>query len=189
MAKNFRQVGSSITISGVTSATIPAGSLYRRTGLSTLNRGWIGVVEDEIVGSSVALQTLDGRSINIGDGVAGETQFGTGKGDMTVEGVFTFRLPASGTYVVDGAPIYGRFTSNVASGVTDNVLVASPYTQFGAISGALVGFSVGNSYVGTVTPFVGMNVVDVKLLGLPMHGFEKCGPAQASAGPGESPLL
>lgn len=176
MAKNFRQKGDSITISGV-SATVPGGSLYRRSGYSALGRAWIGVVEDEIIGTSATAQTLDGRPIQIGDGVAAEAQAGPGKGDMTIEGVFTFRLPASGTYILDGAPLYANFSSNVASGVTDNVTGA---TFMGAISGALVGFAVGGNYVSNIVPFAGMNVVDVKLLGLPVHGLAAIGPASTS---------
>ncbi len=168
------------TISGVSSATIPAGSLYRRSGLSSTSRAWIGVVEDDIIGSSVAAQTLDGRSVNIGDGVAAETQYGTGKGDMTIEGVFTFRLAASGVYVVDGDPLYAQFDgNNVASGVTDNVNL-STLVQFGAISGACVGFAVGGNYTATTAPFTGMNVVDVKLLGLPLHGLAATAPATST---------
>ena len=175
MAKNFRQVGTSITISGVTSGTIPPGSLYRRTGGAATARAWIGVVEDEVIGSTVAQTTIDGRPINIGDGVAGEAQFGTGKGDMTIEGVFTFRLPYSGALVLDADPVYAEFTNNVASGVTDNMTSAG--VQFGAISGSLVGFAVGANYISTVAPFVGMNVVDVKLLGLPLHGIQTVAPS------------
>jgi len=174
MAKNFRQQGNSITISGVTSGTIVGGSLYRRTGSAATGRAWIGVVEDDITGSTVQLTTLDGRPIQIGDGVAAESQTGTGKGDMTIAGVFTFRLPASGTLVVDGDPLWAQFTSNVASGVTDNVIGD---VWMGAISGALVGFAVGGNYTATTVPFTGMNVVDVKLTGLPLHGLAAIAPA------------
>ena len=175
MAKNFRQVGKSITISGVTSSTIPAGSLYRRTGGATGAAAWIGVVEDEILGSSVAAQTLDGRPILIGDGVAAEAQTSSGKGDMTIEGVFTFRLPYSGALVLDADPVYAEFTNNFASGVTDNKTAAG--VQFGPLSGACVGFAVGQNYISTVQPFVGMNVVDVKLLGPPLQGLAAIAPA------------
>ena len=177
MAKNFRQQGNSITISGVSTGTITGGSLYRRTGYSSTGRAWIGVVEDDITGTSTQLTTLDGRPIQIGDGVAAEAQTGTGKGDMTIEGVFTFRLPASGTYVVDGDPLWAVFTSDVASGVTDNVIGA---TFMGAISGALVGFAVGGNYTGSTVPYTGMNVVDVKLTGLPLHGLASVAPASSS---------
>lgn len=177
MAKNFRQQGNSLTITGITSQTIAAGSLYRRTGTGQSGdaRAWIGCVEDEILGTSVANTTVDGRPIQIGDGVAAEAQFGTGKGDMTIEGVFTFRLPYSGALVLDADPLYAQFTSNVASGVTDNM--TSGGVQFGAISGSLVGFAVGGNYISTVAPFVGMNVVDVKLIGLPLHGLAAAAPS------------
>lgn len=176
MAKNFRQHGNSITISGVTSGTVPAGSLYRRTGGTATARAWIGVVEDDITGTTAQLTTLDGRPIQIGDGVAAEAQTGTGKGDMTIEGVFTFRLPYSGALVLDGDPLYAEFNaSNVASGVTDNMTAGG--VQFGAISGALVGFAVGGNYTATTAPFTGLNVVDVKLLGLPLHGLASVGPS------------
>ena len=179
MAKNYKQPGKVLEITGVTGSTkIPAGSLYRRTGGGARQRAWIGVVIDEIIPTGATAETLDGRPIQIGDGVTAEAQSGPGKGDMMVEEVHTFRLPASGTYVVDADPLYAVFTSNVASGVTDNALVASPYTQFGAVSGALVGFAVGGNYVSTVAPYVGMNVVDVKLLGLPLHGLAAAGPAE-----------
>lgn len=180
MTKAFRQDGKSITITGVSAANIPAGSLYRRSGGSATARAWIGVVTDDIHATTSVQTTLDGRPILIGDGVAAEAQTGEGKGDMFIEGVFTLRLPASGTLVLDGDPLYGVFTNSVASGVTDNALVSSPYTNFGALSGALVGFAVGGNYTATVAPYAGLNVVDVKLLGLPLHDLATAGPATAT---------
>lgn len=177
MSKSFRQNGRSIAITGVSSGTIPSGSLYRRTGYGSTGRAWIGVVEDDITGTSTARTTLDGRPIVIGDGVAAEAQYGTGKGDMTIEGVYTMRLPASGTNILDGAPLYASFTSNVASGVTDNV---SGATFMGPISGAMVGYAVGANYVGTSAPYVGLNVVDVKLLGFPLHRLAEIAPATST---------
>jgi len=173
MAKNFRQVGKSITISGVSGTTVASGSLYRRTGGSQFQRAWIGVVTDRIIGDDQSQETLDRRPIDIGDGVAAEAQLGEGKGDMMIEGVHVFRLPTSGMAVADSDPLYGDFnsTTNVASGVTDN-------GAFGPISGALVGFAVGANYTATTAPFTGLNVVDVKLLGLPLHGLEAISPAE-----------
>jgi predicted RecA/RadA family phage recombinase len=183
MTKAFRQEGKSIEISGVTT-TVASGSIYRRSGNQgggqDSSRAYVGVVTDEIIGTSETLTTLDGRPIQIGDGVAAEAQTGTGKGDAMVEGVFTLALPASGMVVYDADPLYMNVadTTNpgtVASGVTNNQdgdFVRS------AISGALVGFAVGDSYTGTSAPFTGLNVVDVKLLGLPLHGLADAAPAE-----------
>lgn len=182
MAKNFRQVGRSITITSQTS-DIAAGSIYRRTGASNaMAKAWIGVVEDEIIGTSSNAETIDGRPIQIGNGVAAEAQTGDGKGDMTIEGVFTFALPTSGMLVNDSDPLYMQVVDvtapgTIASGVTNNQS-ASFARQ--AISGALVGFAVDSNYTATTAPFTGMNVVDVKLLGLPLHGLSDVAPSQAS---------
>lgn len=177
--KTYRQPGSVLQISGISSGTIPAGSLYRRTGGTQFQRAWIGIVIDDIVGTGTALTTLDGRPIDIGDGRTAEAQYGTGKGDMKVDGVFTCRLPASGSYIVDGDPLWAIFneTTKVASGVTDNINAAGSL-NWGPISGALVGYAVGGNYTATQVPFVGMNVVDVKLLGFPLHGIAWAGPAE-----------
>lgn len=181
MAKNFRQVGRSITITGQT-ADRNAGTLFRRTGAAgALAKAWIGVVEDDIVGTTSTAITVDGRPIDIGDGVAGEAQFGDGKGDMTIEGVFTFNLPTSGMVLNDSDPCYMQVADvtapgTVASGVTNNQ--SATFTRF-AISGALVGFAVGSNYTAASAPFTGNNVVDVKLLGLPLHGLAGVAPSTA----------
>lgn len=181
MAKNFRQHGKSITITGRTT-TVAQGSVFRRTGAAgALAKAWIGVVEDEIIGTTANAETLDGRPILIGDGVAAEAQLGDGKGDMTIEGVFTFNLPTSGMVVNDSDPCYMRVADvttpgTVASGVTNNE--SATFVRF-AISGALVGFAVGANYTAATAPFTGNNVVDVKMLGLPLHGLAGVAPSTA----------
>lgn len=180
MTKAFSQNGKSIAITGVAS-TVAVGSVYRRTGASgAMARAWIGVVTDKIIGTSDAQTTIDGRPIVIGDGVAAEAQFGEGKGDMMIEGVFTLALPTSGMVINDSDPLYMRVANTaapgtVASGVTNNQDAA--FNRH-AISGACVGFAVGSNYTGTSAPFVGLNVVDVKLLGLPLHGLAAAAPIQ-----------
>ena len=169
MSKAYQGPGQSVKISGI-SSTIAVGSVYRRSGGSV--RYWIGVVTDEIIGTGNQLTTVDGRPILIGDGVAAESQVGDGKGDMMVEGIFTLRLPTSGMLVNDGDPVYANFTSNVASGVTNNQDAA--FNRF-PISGGLVGFAEGRSYFATTAPFTGLNMVDVKLLGLPLHQLNLIG--------------
>ena len=179
MAKNFRQPGKSIAITGRTT-TVAQGSVFRRTGASgAMAKGWIGVVEDEIIGTTASAETLDGRPILIGDGVAAEAQSGDGKGDMTIEGVFVFALPTSGMVIADSDPCYMQVASvaapgTVASGVTNNQDAA--FNRH-AISGALVGFAVGANYTAATAPFTGKNVVDVKLLGLPLHGLADSAPS------------
>ena len=179
MAKSFRQPGKSIEISGQTT-TVAAGSVYRRTGASgALDRAWIGVIEDQIIGTTASAETLDGRPIQIGDGVAAEAQLGDGKGDATIEGVFVFLLPTSGMVVNDSDPLYMRVADvttpgTVASGVTNNQTAAFVRHP---ISGALVGFAVGANYTDTTAPYNGMNVVDVKLIGLPLHALAEAGPS------------
>ena len=180
MAKNFRQPGKSIEITGQ-ATTIAQGSIFRRLASNAArgDRGWIGVVTDEIIGTSADAETLDGRPIQIGDGVAAEAQSGDGKGDMMIEGVFTFALPTSGMVIYDTNPVYGNFpatggaptaaTTLVASGVTNNQNAS--FARL-ALSGALVGFAVGANYTSTVAPYTGMNVVDVKLLGNALHGLD-----------------
>ena len=185
MTKAFRQEGKSIEISGE-SATIAAGSIYRRWGTQggaqDSSRAFIGIVTDEIIGTSADLTTIDGRPIQIGDGVAAEAQKGSGKGDAMIEGVFTLQLPASGMVVYDADPLYMNVADTtapgtVASGVTNNQTAAFARADR-AISGALVGFAVGDSYTGSSAPFTGLNVVDVKLLGLPLHGLADAAPAE-----------
>ena len=185
MTKAFRQEGKSIEISGA-ATTVAAGSVYRRTGnqggaAGSSTRAFIGVVTDEITGTSADATTIDGRPIMIGDGVAAEAQTGSGKGDAMIEGVFTLALPVSGMVVYDADPLYMQVADTtapgtVASGVTNNQTAAFARTQ--AISGALVGFAVGQSYTGATAPFTGLNVVDVKLLGLPLHGLADAAPAE-----------
>lgn len=178
MTKAYRHEGKSLAISG-SASTVASGSLYRRTGASgNFARAWIGVVTDEIIGTSATLTTVDGRPIQIGDGVAAEAQSGSGKGDMMIEGVFTMLLPTSGMIVNDSDPLYMRVADvtdpgTVASGVTNNQDAA--FNRH-AISGALAGFAVGSNYTGTSAPFTGLNVVDVKLLGLPLHGLAAAAP-------------
>jgi predicted RecA/RadA family phage recombinase len=182
MAKNFIQPGKSIRITGQ-SSTIAAGSIFRRTGASnSMAKAWIGTVEDEIIGTGADAETLDGRPIQIGDGVAAEAQSGDGIGDMTIEGVFFFLLPTSGMVVNDSDPLYMQVASvtapgTVASGVTNN---QSASFDRHALSGALVGFAVGANYTATTAPYTGLNGVDVKLLGLPLHGLDAVAPSQAS---------
>jgi len=180
MTKSYRQEGKSIEISGL-AATLASGSIYRRTGGSSdLARAWIGVVTDEIIGTSAQQTTLDGRPIVIGDGVAAEAQTGEGKGEMMVQGVFTMLLPTSGMVVNDSDPLYMRVGDTtapgfVASGVTNNETAIAGWPRT-AISGACVGFAVGSNYTGLSAPYVGLNVVDVKLLGLPLHGLAASAP-------------
>lgn len=185
MTKAYRQEGKSVEITGITSANIAGGNIYRKSGSSsTQGRAWIGVVTDDITATSQAAATLDGRPIVIGDGVLAEAQTGSGKGDMFIEGVFTLRLPTSGMYVNDSDPVYMHLASyadlsgvgTVASGVTNNQINTTPWTRQ-AVSGALVGFAVGSSYTATSQPFTGLNVVDVKLIGLPLQGLAAIAPA------------
>jgi len=179
MAKNFRQDGKSITITGQT-ANRTAGWIYRRTGASdALAKAWLGVIEDDIIGTSSDLTTVDGRPVLIGDGVVAEAQKGDGKGDMTIQGVFTFNLPTSGMVVNDSDALYMQVADvtapgTVASGVTNNETAA--FAKY-AISGAMVGFAVGANYTAATAPFNGNNVVDVKLLGLPLHGLAAQAPS------------
>lgn len=178
--KAYRNEGKTLPISGVTGTTnIAPNSIYRRTGGAAQGRAWIGVVIDEIIATGSAQQTLDGRPILIGDGVAAQAQTGTGKGDMMIEGVFTLTLPTSGMYVADSAPLYMLVADvtapgTVASGVTNNQDAA--FNRH-ALSGALVGYAVGANYVGSSPPYTGLNVVDVKLLGLPLHGLQAAAPS------------
>jgi len=176
MTKAFRSEGKSVAITGQTT-TVSPGSIFRRSGGTA--RFWIGVVADEIIGNTVALTTIDGRPINIGDGVAAEAPLGDGKGDMFIEGIFTLRCPTSGMIINDGDPVYADVTGKggasqgtVASGVTNN---GSP-TAGPAISGCLVGFAEGAAYTATVAPLTGLRVVDVKLLGLPLHALASVAP-------------
>lgn len=177
--KNYKQPGKTLEITGL-STDVKAGYIYRRTGHSSaMAKAWIGVVPDDILGTSTALTTLDGRPIVIGDGVAAEAQYGSGKGDMILEGVFTSPLPTSGMLVRDSDPVYMQVASvaapgTVASGVTVNQDAA--FNRF-AISGALVGFAVGSNYTATQSPYTGMNVVDYKLIALPLHGIVGAAPS------------
>lgn len=178
MSKKYTQQGETISISGLT-ASLAAGSIYRKGGEK--NRAWIGVVIDDIIGTAVQLTTIDGRPIDIGDG-GGGLQYGDGLGDMQIEGVFTLRLPASGTIVPDGHPLYMQ-VANIATPTSSATFAASGVTPgmadligTGPISGCLVGFAYGEAYTASTGIYSGLRVVDVKLLGLPLQGLAAIGP-------------
>ncbi len=180
MSKLFKSDGKSVQISGQ-SADIVSGRIFRRgnplteVANGTFGGGWIGVITDDVLGTSSTLTTVDGRPIIIGDGVAAEAQTGDGKGDMLVEGVFTLLVDATSAVISGATPCYMQVASFanpqstlIASGVTRN----SDY----AVSGALVGFAVDNEYSGEAAPYAGRRVVDVKLLGNAFHDLGNTAP-------------
>ena len=180
MSKLFRAEGKSVKITGQ-AADVPAGRIFRRgnplseAANPTFGGSWIGVVTDEIIGTSSTLTTVDGRPILIGDGVAAEAQVGDGKGDMMVEGVFTLLVDATSAVISGSMPCYMQVASFAAP---QNTLIASGVTRNGdyAVSGALVGFAVEDEYSGDTAPFTGRRVVDVKLLGNALHDFAATAP-------------
>ena len=188
MSKLFRAEGKSVKIWGQT-ATIPAGRIFRRgnpltelafpTGNSGSGNGWggslVGVVTDEIIGTTETLTTVDGRPILIGDGVSAEAQTGDGKGDMGIEGVYTLLVDGTSAVISGGMPAYMQVAdfanpqgTLIASGVTRN-------DDF-PVSGALVGFAVEDEYTGDTAPFAGRRVADIKLLGNALHGIAHTAP-------------
>lgn len=180
MSKLFRAEGKSVKIWGQ-AATVEVGSIFRRgnpltaVAAGAFGGSWIGVVTDEIIGTSATLTTIDGRPILIGDGVAAEAQTGDGKGDMGVEGVYTFLVEGTSAVISGATPCYMQ-VADVAN--PHSTLIASGVTRNGdyPISGALVGFAVEDEYTGDTAPFAGRRVVDVKLLGLPLHGIMNTAP-------------
>ena len=184
MSKLFRGEGKSVKISGQ-AADVVSGRIFRRSNnqneAANPNFGgqWIGVVTDDVLGTTSTLTTLDGRPIIIGDGQAAEAQTGDGKGDMAIEGVFTLLVDATSAVISGAMPCYMQVASFANP---QNTLIASGVTRNGAadvmfaVSGALVGFAVDNEYSGEAAPYAGRRVVDVKLLGNPLHDLVNVAP-------------
>lgn len=173
MSKFYRAEGKVVAISGQT-ADVPAGRIFRKGGVGAQGNFWTGIVVDDIIGTSSTLTTLDGRPIMIGDGVAAEAQSGDGKGDMGIVGVYTLLVDATSAAIVDADPCYAQVADFADP---DATLISSGITENGGfvVSGALVGFAVGPEYTGDTAPYTGRRVVDVKLLGLPLHNIANTG--------------
>ena len=182
MSKLFRSNGKSVKIDGQ-AADVASGRIFRRGnpisevagGARGWGGNWIGVVTDDIIGTSSTLTTVDGRPILIGDGVAAEAQVGDGAGDMGVEGVYTLLVEGTSAVISGAMPCYMQVAdvddpsaTLIASGVTRN--------SDHPISGALVGFAVEDEYSGDTAPFTGRRVVDVKLLGNAFTGLLNTAP-------------
>jgi len=173
MAKTFRAEGKSIQIAGQGTG-ITSGSIFRRSNPIT-GGYWTGIVTDDIIGTTEDLTTVDGRPILIGDGVAAEAQTGDGKGDMMVEGVFALLVNALSAVISGSMPVYAHVASFADPGAS---LVVSGVTRNAdfVVSGALVGFAVDDEYTTGAAPFAGRRLVDVKLLGLPLHDIANLAP-------------
>ena len=180
MSKLFRAEGKSVKIWGQT-ATVESGRIFRRGNpLTEVANGafggsWVGVVTDEIIGTSQTLTTVDGRPILIGDGVGAEAQTGDGKGDMGVVGVYTLLVEGTSAVISGAMPCYMQ-VADFAN--PQSTLIASGVTRNGdfPVSGALVGFAVEDEYTGDTAPFAGRRVVDVKILGNALHGMLNTAP-------------
>ena len=135
MAKNQISVGHTRIIDGQTTGHL--------SGDLVIFNSWPGVIQANIIGTTEELTTIEGRPIT--------GEFGDGRGDMQIEGVFTFqdRGPAGGFPALVDGDIANRAD---ASGVTSE----------GGIGATTAGHVMG-------TPFdvEGVLFVDVKLLGRP----------------------
>lgn len=184
--------GDTIPISGLTT-DLSAGDLYN-VGDSSSGHGygWWGIVEDDVIGTSSTLTTVDGRPIldedlsNAGLSIQG-VNVGTGKGDVRVTGVHEMVVASgiaqTGAFDV-GVPVYASGT-NTRAGASTEAQGSLTVTTKGMVQAeaaySLNGAAGGLSLVGHVwrspffdsrdaSPFKGSWVAEVKLLGRPVAG-------------------
>lgn len=175
---NFIGPGTTIPVTGLSSG-VSAGALFGHG--SAVNEAWWGIIADDIIGTSEALTTIDGRPI-LDEDVA---QVGDGKGDLLVEGVVQ-AVVASGLAVSNfsvGDPVYASGYNGVAGPDVSGNNGARDVTTYGMVqpAAAAVDTTRGLSLAGHVwkrpylaegaSPFAGSWVVDVKLLGHPAAGL------------------
>lgn len=201
MSLQMVSVGDTIPISGL-SSTVVAGTLYNYGRTSGGNAtaasatggfgfGWWGIVQTDIIGTSAALTTIDGRPILDEDltglSIAGVNK-GTGKGDLRVTGVHEIAIAsgiACGGTIAAGVPVYASGVNCVAGPCVGGI-GASDTTSLGMIQSRTgfnqYGWNGGLSLVGHAwrAPFLDMRaasntrlswVVETKLLGMPYGGI------------------
>lgn len=181
MSLNFIGPGMTIPVTGQASS-VAAGALFAHGG--AVNEAWWGVCEASITGTAVALTTVDGRPILDED----VTQYGSGEGDIKVEGVFQFAVASGLAQIVTnfrvGDPVYASGYNGVAGPDVSGNNGDSDVTTLGMVqpAAAAVDTTRGLSLAGHVwkaayletnnaSPFVGMWVVEAKLLGHPPAGL------------------
>lgn len=195
MALNYVGPGHTIPLSSL-STGVKAGALYNY-GADTNGHGfgYWGVVQDDVIGTSESLTTIDGRPILDEDLTGLSIQgvnVGDGKGDLAVEGVYEF-IVASGIAnaggIGVGEPLYASGTNVVAgpdasgeAGDSDTTLVTNyghvqpqaAYTADGLLGGlSLVGHTWGTPFLDLRNASVtkGAWVVETKLFGRPQAGL------------------
>lgn len=194
MALNYVGPGDTIPVTGIAS-TISSGALYK-VGVNATDHeaGWWGVVQDEIIGTSNTLTTIDGRPILDEDLTGLNIQgvnVGDGKGELAVVGVHEFIIAsgvalagsiakghavyASGTNTVAGPTIGLRGDYDITPGNTYGMVQhQTAYTTYGASGGlSLVGHVWKDPFLDlrTASNTKGTWVVETKLFGCPVQGL------------------
>ena len=188
MALNYVGPGDTIPITGLSTGVL-GGALYSYSGGTTVGSNWWGVVANDIIGTSEALTTVDGRPVLDEDLTGLSIQgvnVGTGKGDLKVCGVHELVVGsgrAQQNAFKTGVAVYASGV-NVRAGVDLRDAGTRTPTSYGMVQipNAPTVAPEGYSVVGHVwapafldqreaSPFKGGWVVPVKLLGHPMVGL------------------
>jgi hypothetical protein len=182
MALNHVGPGQTIPLGPLTTG-LTAGALYNVGSDSDgPGYGYWGIVEDDVIGTTEGLTTVDGRPI-----LDSTNDTGDGLGDLVVDGVHELvvgsGLAQAGT-LTKGAPVYASGVNTVAGVDTVNAGAATPAT-YGHVkpqseltanarrSGlSLVGHVWRNPFLDlrSVSNTKGAWVVETKLLGRPEAG-------------------
>lgn len=177
-------LGETLPIEGL-STGYKSGTLYA-VGQDHTSKFW-GIIQNDIIGTSEALTTVDGRPILDND----VSQVGSGKGELAITGVHAVVIPsglaqaASGFKV--GNPVYASGVGTRAAAPTTAAHVgandptiygfvqpASTFTTYGTVGGlSLVGHVWKQAYLDlrTTSKTKGAWVAEVKLLGHPVAGL------------------
>lgn len=177
-------LGETLPIEGL-STGYKSGTLYA-VGQDHTSKFW-GVIQNDIIGTSEAQTTVDGRPILDND----VSQVGSGKGELAITGVHTVVIPsglAKGSHGFKvGNPVYASGVNTRAGklpipnevGSTDPtdygfVMPLSTFTTYGTSGGlSLVGHVWKQAYLDlrTTSKTKGAWVAEVKLLGHPVAGL------------------
>lgn len=176
--------GDVIPITGKTTG-LSSGALYS-VGSAIDGVVWWGIVQDDIIGTTEALTTIDGRPILDED----VSQLGDGAGDMMVTGVHQCIVASgaalAGVFAV-GEPVYASgfdVLAGVDSGTADSAIGSDTVQTLGMVHQSEAVDSTGTGgmslcghvwkvpYLETNTgsPLVGSWVAEIKLLGHPAAG-------------------
>jgi len=180
-------VGDVLPVTGLATG-YKSGALYNfGDPASAAGNGFWGIIQDDIIGTSDALTTIDGRPILDND----VSSVGNGKGDLKITGVHTMVVASgmaqAGTGFKIGNPVYASGVSTRAAapntaaqrGASDPtdfgfIQPVSTFTTYGTVGGlSLVGHVWKQVYLDqrSSSKTKGAWVAEVKLLGHPIVGL------------------